>query len=348
MVEKVKEELFRLISIPSHRDFIPILKYIEDRLSYIPFEKQDVPGKGYNLIYKSSDIMINTHVDTVPPITMKNPFKPTENNGKIYGRGASDTKGLIASLIVALDMFKQKNPDKKIPVSISFTVDEEQNSALGSQLLLEKLDGISSVLVLEPTYGKICDRQMGTLEFSINVETESFHASEFEKSENPAKIGFRVIEGIEKLLNRPVNLLYFHSGWKFYATPGKADILAEVKVFEGENYSFLSEKIEDFVKGFGRKVSYTLEDGEDFISFKKGVLFEKIYESFESALLEKPEIGIMPSWTDAANFHKHGKECVVFGFGKLSEAHTEREHITLKELENNVNVLYKLLSILSH
>ena len=120
---KVKEELFNLISIPSHRDFKPILEYLENRLSYIDFERQSVEGKGYNLIHVSPEkpVLINTHVDTVPPITMKNPFTPVEKDEKIYGRGAADTKGLIASLIVALDMFKDAFPNRDIPASLAFT-----------------------------------------------------------------------------------------------------------------------------------------------------------------------------------------------------------------------------------
>ena len=349
MIEKLKEEVKRLISIPSHRNFLPILEYIEERLFFIPFEKQEVPGKGYNLIYKNSPFMVNTHVDTVPPIDMKNPFSPIENNCSIYGRGAADTKGLIASLIIALEKFREENPDKEVPVSISFTVDEEQNTALGSGYLLNRLEGINSILVLEPTYGKICSKQMGTLEFSLNVSVPSFHASEFEKGENPVKMGMYAVEKIEKLLNRPVNIIEFKSGWKLYATPKSASILCEVKIFEKEDYREVQTKIKDLLDSYFKgKVSFTLEDAENFIVFKKKDMFPLIKKAYTEALGKKPVEGVMPSWTDAANFHKAGKECVVFGFGNLADSHTNREHITFEELENNFKVLYRLLSILSH
>ncbi|WP_456400444.1 M20/M25/M40 family metallo-hydrolase, partial [Persephonella sp.] len=143
-LDKAKKELFNLISIPSYRDFSQILEYLEKRLDYINFEKQPVENKGYNLVSidPSKPVLINTHVDTVPPIRMKDPFNPVEKNGKIYGRGAADTKGLIASLITALDIFRENNPEADIPVSLAFTIDEEQNSALGSEVLTTSLKGI--------------------------------------------------------------------------------------------------------------------------------------------------------------------------------------------------------------
>ncbi len=344
---KVKEEVKKLISIPSHRNFVPILEYIENRLSYIPFEKQEVPDKGYNLLYKTSEILINTHVDTVPPISMKDPFNPKEIDGKIYGRGAADTKGLLASLIIALDMFKEKNPDKEVPVSIALTVDEEQNTALGSEYLLKKLDGIKYALVLEPTYGKICSKQMGTLEFSLEVETPSYHASEFEKGENAVKIACEILNEIENKLKRPVNILHIHGGWKLYITPKKTSVLAEIKVFENENIKDIEKKIKNVVKSYPQ-ARYILEDAENFLTFKKGKLFNLLEKSYKEALDKSPEEGIMPSWTDAANFARAGIECVIFGFGNLADSHTEREHITVEELVNNVKVFYKFLSILTH
>ncbi|NPA53043.1 MAG: M20 family metallopeptidase [Aquificae bacterium] len=347
IVEKAVKELKTLISIPSHRDFLPILKYLEERLSYISFKRQEVPGKGYNLIYKGSDILINTHVDTVPPMGMKEPFEPKEIDGKIYGRGAADTKGLIASLIVTLDLFKETFPDREIPVSLAFTVDEEQNTALGSEYLLKEIEGIKYALVLEPTYGKLCNKQMGTFEFSLSITGNSFHASEFEKGENTIKKGFEIISKIENKLKRPVNILHFKGGWNFYATPKNAHILGEIKLFENEEITGVEKKIQNLLKDYP-EATYQLEDAENFLVFKKGKLFKTLEKAYKEALQEKPQEGIMPSWTDAANFAKKGIECVIFGFGKLCDCHTEREHITKEELEKNVKIFYKLLSILSH
>lgn len=350
LINRLKEETFRLISIPSHRDCSQINEYIKERLSFIPFKDQPVGKRNLYNIYSVSlkkPVLINTHVDTVPPITMKNPFNPVEKDGKIYGRGAADTKGLIAALIIALEDFKKNFPDKEIPVSVAFTVDEEQNTALGSERLVQLLDGIKSVLVLEPTYGRICTRQMGAYEFVMEITVPSAHGAEFEKFKNPSKEAFRFVQEIEKSLSRPVNIIKFHSGWEHYAVPEKATLLCEFKLFEGEKVEDIEKSLQTLISTENISVKIEPEDYEEFLSFKKGNLYRFITQAYREVFRKKPEEGVMSSWTDASNYHRVGKECIVFGFGSLSDSHTDREHISVEELLNNYMVIYKLLTILS-
>ncbi|WP_457625985.1 M20 family metallopeptidase [Persephonella sp.] len=350
IILRLKEELFRLISIPSHRECDRINRYIKERLSFMDFEDQPVGKKDLYNIYSISPnrpILINTHVDTVPPITMRAPFSPVEKDGRIYGRGANDTKGLISALIVALEDFKKNNPDLSIPVSVAFTVDEEQNSALGSEKLIQVLDGIQSILVLEPTYGKICTKQMGSYEFYMRVKLPSAHASEFEKFKNPSKEAFSIVQQIEKELKRPVNIIKFHSGWEHYAVPEKAEVLCEFKVFENELISDIEAKLTGIIDRYADEAELEVEDFEQFLSFKKGRLFDTLSDAYIKATGNLPKEGIMPSWTDASNFHKAGFECAVFGFGNLADCHTDRESISVEELYMMYKVLYSFLSILS-
>ena len=350
LINRLKKELYSLISIPSHRDCDRINRYIKNRLSFISFNDQPVGKRNlYNIYSISPDkpIMINTHVDTVPPINMKNPFSPYEKNGRIYGRGACDTKGLIASLIIALEDFKKNNPGKDIPVSIAFTVDEEENTALGSERLVAVLDGITSVIVLEPTYGRICTKQMGSYEFSLRIKLPSAHGSEFEKFKNPSKEAFRFISMMERELKRPVNIIKFNSGWDYYAVPEEAQLLCEFKVFENELISDIDAKVSDLIDRFEYDIELEVEDFEEFLSFKKGNIYNLLYRSYEKALGNKPKEGIMPSWTDASNFHKAGLECLIFGFCSLADCHTERESISIEELYSMYHVLYNLFSILT-
>ncbi|MCJ0532846.1 M20 family metallopeptidase, partial [Clostridioides difficile] len=89
----------------------------------------------YNLICKYSDdlpgktIVFNGHVDTMPPGDISkwkyNPYRATEDNGKLYGLGTADMKsGLIAS-ILAVKLIKDSGLNVPGNVKIMSVVDEE-------------------------------------------------------------------------------------------------------------------------------------------------------------------------------------------------------------------------------
>ena len=53
-------------------------------------------------------ILIASHLDTVPVDNMQiDPFDPQMDSGRIYGRGACDTKAGMAALVAALEPLKE-------------------------------------------------------------------------------------------------------------------------------------------------------------------------------------------------------------------------------------------------
>ena len=53
----------------------------------------------------------------------------------------------------------------------------------------------------------------------------------------------------------------------------------------------------------------------------------------------------MPAWTDAANLIEKGIPSVIFGAGKLNEAHTERESIDVKDLFDLYRILKRFVEL---
>lgn len=104
-------------------------------------------------------VAFNGHCDVVPPGPREawdtDPFEPTIKDGVLYGRGASDMKGPLAALCLALLQFVEANPDHKGTVGILITSDEEGYAVDGTQRALQSLidDGvqIDYALVGEPT-----------------------------------------------------------------------------------------------------------------------------------------------------------------------------------------------------
>src|ERR1041384_1525065 len=65
-------------------------------------------------------VFLSTHLDTVPPF-----IPPTEDEEKIYGRGACDAKGIIAAQITAAEQLRKDGIED---IGLLFTVEEERAS----------------------------------------------------------------------------------------------------------------------------------------------------------------------------------------------------------------------------
>ncbi len=77
----------------------------------------------------------NAHYDVVPVSGAwrhGSPFNPVVEKGWIYGRGTADMKGAIASIVFALKALRATGAKPAFNVEVSFTADEETDSALGT------------------------------------------------------------------------------------------------------------------------------------------------------------------------------------------------------------------------
>jgi len=89
---------------------------------------------------KPRTLHFNAHYDVVPVSGAwrhGDAFSGKVENGWIYGRGTADMKGSIASLILALRALKATRTAPALDVEVSFTADEETDSALGAGWVVE-------------------------------------------------------------------------------------------------------------------------------------------------------------------------------------------------------------------
>ncbi len=83
------------------------------------------------------------------------PFVPTERDGKLYGRGASDMKTSLAAMVVAVREFLQAQPDTALNIAFLLTSDEEGVARDGTvvvcKALSERGTRLDYCVVGEPT-----------------------------------------------------------------------------------------------------------------------------------------------------------------------------------------------------
>lgn len=120
---ELKEILKKLIAIPSvtgneHDIAIYIADYLR-QCGVDSVELQPVEGNRLNVVAHLKGekvgpvVLLTGHMDTVAPGEgwRTDPFKATERDGRIYGRGAADMKGGIAAILVAIRT-QQRNESK--------------------------------------------------------------------------------------------------------------------------------------------------------------------------------------------------------------------------------------------
>ena len=84
------------------------------------------------------------HTDVVPsgPVNQWHtpPFKPTLKDGFLYGRGAADMKGSLASWVVALEEFVALHPNHRGSLALLITSDEEGPFVDGTTRVIDTLE----------------------------------------------------------------------------------------------------------------------------------------------------------------------------------------------------------------
>lgn len=138
------------------------------------------------------------HTDVVPPGPLDRwdspPFEPTIRDGKLYGRGAADMKGGIASFITALERFLANHPDHQGSIAIMLTSDEEGIATNGVVKVIDVLEKrnekIDWCLVGEPSSDKkigdvIRVGRRGSLCAKLTIQGIQGHVAYPELAENP-------------------------------------------------------------------------------------------------------------------------------------------------------------------
>src|SRR5215813_10536054 len=163
----------KLMSIPSvtgaEREIADFLSSYLESLAY-RVERQNVAGDRYNVFAfaGAGRVMLCTHIDTVPPPTV--PIR--EDDEFLYGRGACDTKGIIAAMLEAGDRLRSIGITN---FGYMFLVGEETDS-IGAKTANALKWNSEYVIVGEPTQNQLARAQKGTLLVNLSVVGRAAHS----------------------------------------------------------------------------------------------------------------------------------------------------------------------------
>src|SRR6266567_5300111 len=172
--------------------------FLEQELRKLGYESRRMPVEGERAnVYATSSpqpnptIVFSTHMDTVPPF-----IASSEDDQKIYGRGACDAKGIIATQIAAAESLKEQG----IYVGLLFLVGEERDSA-GAKVANQQANGCKFLINGEPTENRIAIASKGSLRVQLTAAGRMAHSAYPELGDSAIN---KLIEALHRLRAMPL------------------------------------------------------------------------------------------------------------------------------------------------
>lgn len=156
-----------------------IMVFLADYLEDMGFEvtRQTVSGDRFNIFASvgTPRVALSTHTDTVPPY-----FPLSEDHDYIYGRGACDTKGIIAAQLKAAEVLLEKGTGD---FGLLFMVGEEDKSD-GAKAANTLPNSCRWLINGEPTENKMAAGTKGALKVKLTVKGKACHSAYPEQGES--------------------------------------------------------------------------------------------------------------------------------------------------------------------
>ncbi|MHA2224537.1 MAG: YgeY family selenium metabolism-linked hydrolase [Candidatus Hodarchaeales archaeon] len=207
-----KQELIdftrELIAIPSYNgNEANIINRIKEEMDLIGFDDIQIDDMG-NLIGQIGTgekiLAIDGHADTVdvgtPDRWSFDPFEGKIDEGIIYGRGACDQKGGLASVIIATKILVEMGIPEEMKLLVAVTVQEENYEGLNWQYIIKEDNIIpDAVLLTEPSNLNIAIGHRGRADLKLKTTGISSHGAAPEKGENAIYKILPIVQAIKEM-----------------------------------------------------------------------------------------------------------------------------------------------------
>ncbi len=303
-------------------------------------------------------LAFNTHLDVVPPTPGQTaPYSATMKDGKVFGRGACDAKGQIATLWLVLKSLHDLSLKPAGHVTIDFVVEEECG---GNGTLKVVRDGLlaDAAVILEPTELQVAHLVRGAVWFDIQIQGKAGHSGSPDSTLSALKEANQVMEAIEKLRREllpvsqkavlqiashpnpmPCTFGMLHAGNWPAAAPAEAvlkGVFGFLPPFKRED---IREKLVRTVRPFRAEIRFNMLNSDpSFIPEDHPLVRSLLGAARQAGLSSGP--GFLNASCDSWRYSEQlGIPAVVFGGGSITAAHSDEEHIPVEAIAKAAQTL---------
>ena len=377
-----RDLLARLIAFPtvSRDSNLELIAFIRDYLAGHGVDSElflNDEGTKANLFASigpqiAGGVVLSGHTDVVPvdgQAWTVEPFVMSEQDGRLYGRGAADMKGFIACVLAAVPAFVAA-PLRR-PVHLAFSYDEEVG-CLGVRSMLAALEQRphkpALCLIGEPTELKPVLGHKGKLAMRCQVHGAACHSAYAPYGVNAIEYAARLIGKLGEIGERlaepelhderfdppfsTVQTGVIKGGRALNIVPAECEFDFEVRALPGFDAGVVADELQRFAAAelVPKMQAVKADTG---ISLKPLSAFPGLATPADSeaarvlALLSGSEdFGTVAFGTEGGLFEQAGIPTVVCGPGSMDQGHKADEFVTLGQLEGCDAMLGRLLEYL--
>lgn len=323
----------QLIDIPSPTDFErDASAFLHDELSRLGYacRKQEVAAERFNVFASAGGrprVVVNSHIDTVPPW-----FAARDDDEFLHGRGACDTKGIIAAMLAAGERLRA---DGIRDFAFLFVVGEETDSigAKSANVAFAEL-GSEYVLVGEPTESRFARASKGALTCFVEFHGIAGHSAYPDRGDSAiTKMVAAIAEinaadwGHDDVLGRAtVNVGVVRGGEKPNVIPASAE--CQIMFRHVGDPEDVRRQLDAIVSKHGGTITVARGNPPQHMFVPDGA--EPVIVAFN---------------TDVPWLSSLGKP-MLFGPGSILDAHGPNERIRKKDLLESVRTYYDTVASL--
>ena len=294
-------------------------------------------------------LLFAPHTDTVSVAGMSiDPFGGEIRGGKLYGRGASDTKGPMASMLWALRECREILPELTHEIWFAGLMGEEAGQD-GAKALAER-ERFAFVIVGEPTNLEVVFKHKVDVTARITATGRAAHSSCPERGENAITKLAAGLLALEKALTAHFETVSdpvlghpsfcigtIRGGTKFNIVPDHAEAVIDLRLLPSQ-----------WKNGEARDLFEIMRQACPGLQVAQITGSEALDTDPKHPLVAKlVEMGGRPAgaawFCDAAIFSAQGIPAVAVGPGSIAQAHTENEFIEVAALEQGAEYFKKFL-----